>query len=71
MGMGPAAKQGPGGTELLGLGGFLAAAVVVPLVVGLAVDRAVHTGPLFLIVGLFLGVVAACAVAYTRFRHYL
>jgi F0F1-type ATP synthase assembly protein I len=69
--MGPAANQGPRGAELLGLGAFLAVAVVVPLVVGLGIDRAIHTGPLFLLVGLFVGVVAACAVTYTRFRRYL
>lgn len=69
--MGPAADQGPSGTELLGLGALLAAAVVVPLVAGLAVDRVVHTGPVFLLIGLSVGIVAACAVTYTRFRRYL
>jgi F0F1-type ATP synthase assembly protein I len=70
-GMGPAADGGPSGSELLGMGAMLAAAVVVPLVAGIAVDRALHTAPWFLLIGLSVGIVAASAVTYTRFRRYL
>jgi F0F1-type ATP synthase assembly protein I len=50
---------------------LLAAAVVVPLVLGLVIDSAAHSGPTFFFIGLFLGVVAAVATVYTRFKRYL
>jgi len=62
---------GPRGTELLGLGVFLAAAFIVPFVAGLVLDAAVHTSPLFLFAGLVVGIVAGGAVVYTRFKRYL
>lgn len=65
------AGQGPSGMELLGLAVLLAAAVVVPLVLGLVIDSAAHSAPTFLFIGLFLGVVAAVATVYTRFKRYL
>ncbi|HKF74724.1 MAG TPA: AtpZ/AtpI family protein [Candidatus Dormibacteraeota bacterium] len=57
--------------ELLGLAVLLAAAVVVPLVVGVLLDAAVHRAPVFSLIGLLLGVVAAVATGYTRFRRFL
>ncbi|HLQ61321.1 MAG TPA: hypothetical protein VK131_05605 [Candidatus Acidoferrales bacterium] len=69
--MRPATGQGPSGGELIGLGVFLAAAVVVPLILGIALDGALHSGPLFLFVGLGLGVVAAAAGLYMRLSRYL
>ena len=69
--MSPAGAESPSGTELLGLGALVAAAVVVPLVAGLALDSALRTGPLLLFVGLALGVALATAAVYVRFRKYL
>jgi F0F1-type ATP synthase assembly protein I len=63
--------QGPSGTELLGLAVLLAAAVVVPLVIGIVIDSAAHTAPVFLFIGLFLGVIGAAATIYSRFRRYM
>ncbi len=50
---------------------MLAGAVIVPLLAGLALDGALHRGPLFLMIGLITGVAAAVAVVYTRFKRYL
>ena len=50
---------------------LLAAAVVVPLVLGLVIDSAMHSAPIFFFIGLLLGVVAAIAIVYTRFKRYL
>ncbi|HYY47000.1 MAG TPA: hypothetical protein VE951_08065 [Candidatus Angelobacter sp.] len=61
----------PSGGELAGLGVFLAAAVVLPLLAGVAVDALIHTGPLFLFLGLVIGIVAGVAVVVTRVRQYL
>ena len=62
---------GPRGSELVGLGVFLAGAVVIPLVAGLVVDSIVHTSPLFLFIGLVIGIAAATAGLYFRLRRYL
>jgi len=64
-------EQGPSGMELLGISVLIAAAVVVPLVLGLVIDTAAHSAPTFLFIGLFVGVVAAAATVYTRFKRYL
>ncbi len=69
--MGPSGGRSPSGGELIGLGVFLAAAVVVPLLLGIALDDALHSGPVFLFVGLGLGVAAAAAGFYMRLRRYL
>jgi F0F1-type ATP synthase assembly protein I len=70
--MSPEGAEDPSGFELIGLGVFLAASVVVPLVGGLSLDAALHTGPLFFFLGLLVGIVAAVSVVYTRFvRRYL
>jgi F0F1-type ATP synthase assembly protein I len=65
------AGQGPSGMELMGLAALLAAAVVIPLVLGLGIDAAAHSSPIFFFIGLFLGVIAAVATVYTRFKRYL
>lgn len=63
--------QGPSGMELLGLAVLLAAAVVVPLVIGLVIDQVAHSAPIFFFIGLLLGVIGAVATVYTRFKRYL
>ena len=69
--MPPKGAEEPSGRELIGLGVFLAASVVVPLVGGLWLDAGLHTGPLFFLIGLVVGIVAAVGVVYTRFvRRY-
>jgi len=62
---------GPSGAELLGLGAFLAAAVVIPLVAGLALDAALHTSPAGLFIGLAVGIAAACLGLWGQLRRYL
>jgi F0F1-type ATP synthase assembly protein I len=58
--------------ELAGIGMALAAAVVVPIVLGLALDDALHTSPIFVFVGLAVGIVAAVALVYVRYvRRYM
>ena len=63
--------HGPSGTELFGLAFLLAAVFLVPLVLGLAIDGVVHTTPIFLLIGILVGVLGAGAAIYTRFRRYL
>ena len=50
----------------------MAVLVVLPLVAGLFVDRALGTAPLFLLVGLGLGIAASVLFVYVRFvRRFL
>jgi len=63
--------RAPSGGELAGLGVFLAAAVVLPLLIGAVVDNVLHTAPLLLFAGLAVGIVAGGVVVYTRFKRYL
>ena len=44
------------GRDLIGLGGLLAGAVVVGTVLGLVVDNAAGTSPVFTLVGVALGI---------------
>jgi F0F1-type ATP synthase assembly protein I len=65
-------STGPSGAELAGLGMALAAAVVVPMFLGFLLDGALQTSPLFLFVGLAVGIIAAVALVYTRYaRRYM
>jgi F0F1-type ATP synthase assembly protein I len=61
----------PSGRELAGLGIFLAASLLIPLVTGLLLDRTFHTSPVLAALGLVLGVVAATLGFYVRFKRYL
>jgi F0F1-type ATP synthase assembly protein I len=69
--MGPDGRDSPSGRELVGLSVFLAVVVLIPLMAGLALDSAIHTGPLFLLVGLVVGIAGAGGGVYMRFRRYL
>jgi F0F1-type ATP synthase assembly protein I len=51
------------GRDLLGLGGFLVAAVVGGLVLGLLVDHWLGTDPLFSLIGIALGIGARVRAA--------
>ena len=59
------------GRDLVGLGGMLAGAVVLGLVVGLLVDSAAGTTPAFTLVGIALGIVAGGFAFWARVRSVL
>ena len=65
--MAPSRSPGPTGAELMGLGALLAGAVVVPILVGVVLDGALHTSPLFLFAGLGVGILASVGVVYVRY----
>jgi F0F1-type ATP synthase assembly protein I len=56
------------GRDLIGLGGMLAGAVVLGLVLGLLVDQAAGTSPAFTLLGILLGIAAAAAAFWIRVR---
>ena len=56
------------GRDLAGLGGMLAGAVVVGLVLGLLADHAADSSPLWTLVGIFAGILAAAVGFWVRVR---
>jgi F0F1-type ATP synthase assembly protein I len=67
----PSQGSGLRGRDLIGLGGFLIAAVVGGLVIGLLVDQLAGTSPVFVLVGILLGIVAAGLGFWHRVRDAL
>jgi len=59
------------GWDLVGLGGLLAGSVVACTVVGLLVDKAADTSPAFTLVGIAVGILAACVGFWVRVREAL
>jgi hypothetical protein len=69
----PAAPTGPTqpglrGRDLIGLGGFLAAAVVFCTVLGIVLDRVADTTPVFTMAGVALGILAGAVGFWVRVR---
>jgi F0F1-type ATP synthase assembly protein I len=67
----PSTGSGLRGRDLIGLGGLLVAAVVGGMVIGLLVDQAAGTEPLFALVGIFVGIAAAVAGFWRRVKDAL
>jgi putative F0F1-ATPase subunit (Ca2+/Mg2+ transporter) len=64
-------SSGLGLSDLLVLGGTAAVCVLAGMGLGWLVDSLVNTFPIFALVGLALGIVGACAYAYTQVRTFL
>jgi F0F1-type ATP synthase assembly protein I len=67
--MAPNSGSGPTGSDLAGIGFYMAAAVLIPLLIGVALDRAWHTAPLFVLIGLFVGLAAGAAGIWLKVRE--
>jgi F0F1-type ATP synthase assembly protein I len=61
----------PGALAFVGMGLSIAGCVAVGVVLGILVDRWLHTSPAFLVVGLVLGVGAAVSAVRAQVRTYL
>ena len=64
-------KPLPGAAAFLGMGLTAAVCVGIGIGLGLLADGAWHTAPALLLVGLFLGLVAAVAGVVKQIRQYL
>jgi F0F1-type ATP synthase assembly protein I len=64
----PPAGSGLRGRDLIGIGGLLVGAVVGGLVIGLLVDQAAGTSPLFVLIGILLGIVVGAIGFWARIR---
>ena len=67
----PSTGSGLRGRDLVGLGGLLVAAVVGGMVIGLLLDQAAGTAPLFALLGIFVGIVAAAVGFWRRVKDAL
>jgi F0F1-type ATP synthase assembly protein I len=63
-------RQPPGWTSLLGLGAVSALLLVVGLGLGWLADRLLQTEPIFTLIGLGLGIVAAGRHTYREARKF-
>ncbi len=63
------ASQGPTGADLAGVGLYFAAAVLIPIVIGALLDGRLHTGPWFVLVGLFVGLAAGAAAVWMKVKE--
>ena len=61
----------PGAMAFVGLGTSAAGCVAVGVLLGILVDARTHTSPLFLVVGLVLGLVGAVSTVVSLVRRYL
>ena len=68
---GPPPGAGLRGRDLLNLGGLLVAGVVGGLVVGLVLDNLLDTSPVFVLVGIFLGIVLSAVAFWVKVRDAL
>ena len=57
--------------QFIGIGWYIAAAIVAPTLLGVWIDRKVGTEPLFLLVGLLLGVIVAFYGTYKMASSFL
>lgn len=48
----------------------LAVALIVPLLIGVGVDAFLHTSPFGVLIGLLVGITAACYRAFSQFKKY-
>ena len=55
---------------MAGVGIYFAGAALIPIVVGALLDGAFHTSPLFVIVGLVVGLAAGAAAIWLKVREF-
>jgi F0F1-type ATP synthase assembly protein I len=49
----------------------IAVALLAPLLLGEGVDLLLHTTPIGVLVGLLMGIAAACSVAFVQFKRFI
>jgi len=54
---------------MAGIGIYLAAAVLLPIIGGVALDKALKTAPVFVLIGRFVGLVAGAAGIWLKVRE--
>jgi F0F1-type ATP synthase assembly protein I len=65
------ARQTPGLSTLLGIGGVIALCLVAGMALGWLADSLLHTFPAFVLIGLAIGIVGGCWYTYAEMRTFL
>jgi F0F1-type ATP synthase assembly protein I len=68
--MTPNSKSTPTGGDLAGIGIYFAAAVLLPLLGGVGLDKLFNTAPVFVLVGLGVGLVIGSLGLWFRVREF-
>jgi len=66
--MAPTPNAGPTGADMAGIGIYFAACVLLPLL-GVALDKWLHTAPVFVLAGLVVGLAAGAAGIWLKVRE--
>jgi F0F1-type ATP synthase assembly protein I len=65
----PPPSNPPTGSDLAGIGLYLAGAVLLPLIGGVLLDGFLHTAPVFVLIGLFVGLFAGGIAIWLKVRE--
>jgi F0F1-type ATP synthase assembly protein I len=57
--------------ELIGVGSAIAGLIAGGMLLGWFVDTRVGTSPVFVLIGLAIGMIAACYYGYVKFRSFM
>ena len=57
------------GADLAGIGLYFAGAVLLPLIGGVLLDGALHTAPVFVLIGVFVGLVSGGIAMWLKVRE--
>ncbi|TMD17325.1 MAG: hypothetical protein E6I27_16905 [Chloroflexi bacterium] len=68
--MAPTPSTGPTGADMAGIGIYFAAAVLLPLLGGVALDKMLHTAPVFVLVGLVVGLAAGATGIWLKVKEF-
>jgi len=68
--MAPTPSTGPTGADMAGIGIYFAAAVLLPLLGGVALDKMLHTAPVFVLVGLVVGLAAGGTGIWLKVKEF-
>jgi F0F1-type ATP synthase assembly protein I len=62
--------QGPTGADMAGVGIYFAGAALLPILGGVALDGWFHSSPVFVLIGLFVGLAAGGAAIWLKVREF-
>ena len=60
----------PTGADMAGIGIYFAGSVLLPLLAGVGLDSWLHTGPVFVLIGLFVGLVSGGVAIWLKVREF-
>lgn len=63
-------SQGPTGADMAGVGIYFAGAALLPILGGVALDGWFHSSPVFVLIGLVVGLVAGGAAIWMKVREF-